>query len=201
MIIGPRYKRARKLGVAIYEKTQTPKYVAHLAKKQKLRQGRGGKTDYALQLLEKQKARHFYGINERQFGNYVAKALISKTDTSTELIKMLESRLDNVVLKMSLLPSRASARQSVTHGHITVNGKTVNIPSYQVSIGDVIAIRDGSKNKKNFIEVWEKVKKIGVPAWIKCDIDKQCAMIDGLPRVAPTDLLFNVKSVLEFYTR
>jgi len=200
MLIGPRYKRARKLGIALYEKTQTPKYTAHLAKK-KRPQGRGGRSDFGMQLLEKQKARHFYGVNEKQFGNYVAKALNTKGDTSIELIKMLESRLDNVVLKLSILPSRAAARQAVSHGHITVNGKIVNIPSFQVKIGDVIAVREGSKTKKHFQDAWEKAKKASIPAWIKCDVDKQCAMIDGSPRVAPTDLLFNVKSVLEFYTR
>ncbi len=199
MLIGPRYKRARKLGVALYEKTQTPKYAAHLAKKAK--PGRSSKSDYGQTLAEKQKARHFYGINERQFGNYVAKALVTKGDTSTELVKLLESRLDNVVLKIGLVSTRAAARQTVSHGHIIVNGKKISIPSYQTKVGDVISIREGSKNNTNLVDAWERVKKAGTPAWIKCDVEKQVAMIDGLPRVAPTDLLFNVKTVLEFYTR
>ncbi len=201
MIIGPKYKKARRLGVPVFEKTQTPKFTAHLAKKAPKRQGKGGRSDFGAQLLEKQKARYSYGVNEKQFYNYVEKALSKKGDTASALINMLESRLDNVVLRLGIVPTRSAARQVVSHRHITVNGKIVNIPSYQVSVGEVIGLRDGSKNSPLFANSWEKAKKIQIPAWIKCDVDKQCAMIDGEPKIAQTDLLFNVKSVLEFYTR
>ncbi|MDO8575080.1 MAG: 30S ribosomal protein S4 [bacterium] len=200
MIIGPRYKKARKLGIPVFEKTQTPKYTAHLASKSKPQGGRG-RTEYAMQMLEKQRARFSYGVGEKQFFNYVKKALSEKGDTSLALVRMLEGRLDNVVLRLGMLASRAASRQAVSHGHITVNGKKVTIPSYQVSLGDIISIRTGSQSKPLFVSAWEKAKKAPIPAWIKFDFDKQQARIDGEPKVATTELLFNVKSVLEFYTR
>ncbi|MCX6716605.1 MAG: 30S ribosomal protein S4 [Candidatus Taylorbacteria bacterium] len=200
MIIGPKFKKARKLGVPVFEKTQTPKFAAYLAKKGKP-PGRGNKSDYGAQMLEKQRARFSYGVNEKQFYNYVKAALNEKGDTSVALLRMLEGRLDNVVLRLRISPTRSAARQAVSHRHITVNGKVVTIPSYQVSLGDVIGIREGSKNMTIFVSVWEKAKKAPVPAWLKCDFDKNCAVIDGEPKIAQTELLFNVKSVLEYYTR
>lgn len=202
MKIGPRYKKARRLGVPIFEKTQTQKYIAHLAKKGKTPSARSGKTDYGIQMLEKQKARFSYAVNERQFSNYVKKALNEKGDTASSLLKELESRLDNVVLRIGLVPTRSFARQVVSHRHITVNGKVVNIPSFKVSTGDIISIREGSKKSAIFLSVWEKVaKNSNIPNWIKIDPEKQIAVIDGVPRIENSELQFNIKSVLEFYTR
>src|SRR3954462_15916741 len=138
MIIGPRYKIARRLGVPVFEKTQTQKYAARAA-------ARGGgkgtgkpraKSDYGLGMLEKQRARYSYGVSSKQFGNYIKKATEKKGNSSELLIRLLESRLDNVALRGGYAPTRAAARQMVSHGHLMVNGKIVTIPSYHVSVGD-----------------------------------------------------------------
>lgn len=203
MIIGPRYKIARRLGVAIFEKTQTQKFAAREA-------ARGGgkgqsrpkaKSDYGLGLLEKQKARYSYGVSAKQFGNYVKKAVDKKGNSGEALISALESRLDNVALRAGFATTRAAARQMTSHGHLTVNGKIVTIPSYAVSVGDVIGIREGSKKKPLFSTLDERLKTVKIPAWIKLNFDKKEVVVDGIPNAQQSELLFNVGAVLEFYSR
>jgi small subunit ribosomal protein S4 len=162
---------------------------------------RGGKSEFGRQMLEKQKARYSYGISAGQFANYVKSALQAKGDNARNLIRALESRLDNVVLRAGLSSSRSGARQLVSHGHITVNGKIVNIPSYKVEIGDIVTIREGSKKKGVFARLDEELKNITTPAWLKFNPETRVITIDGEPAANMTDLLFDVRSVLEFYTR
>ncbi len=151
MHIGPKYKIARRLGSAVFEKTQTAKFSLNEQKKTKnLRQKRPSSV-FGQQLIEKQKVRFTYCIVEKQLKNYVKKVIeTSKTGQSDLLFKLLENRLDNVVLKSGFVKSRLMARQAVSHGHFTVNGVRVNIPSYAVKKDDVIAVREGSKSKKLF---------------------------------------------------
>jgi len=143
---GPKTKIARKFGEAIYgddkafEKRNYPPG-QHGANKR-----RGKKSEYATQLMEKQKAKYTYGILERQFRNMFKKATASSGITGEVLLQLCESRLDNVVYRMGLSPSRSGARQLVSHRHITVNGELVNIPSYQLKAGDVVAVREKSKS-------------------------------------------------------
>ena len=167
----------------------------------KEKKGRGGKSEYGRQMLEKQKARYSYGVSGGQFGLYVKSALKTKGDNAKNLMRILEGRLDNVVLKAGFALSRSAARQIISHRHMTVNGKVVNIPSYQVKIGDKIAIREGSKKKAVFAKLDEYMKNATTPAWIKLDINTKEISITGEPTVVNEELLFDVRSVLEFYTR
>jgi len=163
--------------------------------------GRDQKSEYGRQMLEKQKARYSYGISSGQFTNYVKKALQSTGDNTKNLIHILESRLDNVVLRAGFAPTRSAARQVVNHGHITVNGKKVTIPSYQVRSGDKVTIREGSKKKVVFSKLEEEFKTIKWPNWMTVDADLKVITVSGEPTTDKTELLFDVGSVLEFYTR
>ena len=143
---GPKTKIARKFGEAIFgddkafEKRNYPPG-QHGANKR-----RGKKSEYAIQLMEKQKAKYTYGVLERQFRNMFKRARASQGITGEVLLQLCESRLDNVVFRMGISPSRSGARQLVSHRHITVNGELVNIPSYSLKAGDVIAVREKSKS-------------------------------------------------------
>ncbi len=143
---GPKTKIARKFGEAIFgedkafEKRNYPPGQHGMAKK------RGKKSEYAVQLMEKQKAKYSYGILEKQFRNLFEKAAASKGVTGEILLQLCEARLDNVVFRMGIAPSRRGARQIVSHRHITVNGEVVNIPSYHLKPGDVVGVREKSKS-------------------------------------------------------
>lgn len=203
MKIGPKYKIARRLGVGVFEKTQTQKFAVRSEQKRAASKNQKPRTksDYGLGLLEKQKARYSYGITSKQFGNYVAKATERKGNSSELLISLLESRLDNVALRAGFASTRQAARQMTSHGHLTINKKIVTIPSYQVKVGDVIGIREGSKKKGLFTTLDERLKTIKIPAWLKLNFDKKEVVVDGIPNAAPTELMFNVGAVLEFYSR
>jgi small subunit ribosomal protein S4 len=143
---GPKTRIARKFGEAIFgddksfEKRNYPPGQHGMAKK------RGKKSEYAVQLMEKQKAKYSYGILEKQFRNLFEKASATKGVTGEVLLQLCEARLDNVVFRMGIAPSRRGARQIVSHRHITVNGSVVNIPSYHLKPGDVVAVREKSKS-------------------------------------------------------
>ena len=143
---GPKTKIARKFGEAIFgddkafEKRNYPPGQHGMAKK------RGKKSEYAIQLMEKQKAKYSYGILEKQFRNLFEKASATKGVTGEVLLQLCEARLDNVVFRMGIAPSRRGARQIVSHRHITVNGEVVNIPSYHLKPGDKVAVREKSKS-------------------------------------------------------
>lgn len=202
MIIGPRYKIARRLGVPVFEKTQTQKYALRAQNAKGATTGRPrAKSEYGLGLLEKQKARYSYGVSSRQFGKYVKEATEKKGNSAELLVRTLESRLDNVALRAGFASTRAFARQMTSHGHLTVNGKIVTIPSYQVSVGDVIGIREGSKKKPLFATLDERLKTLKLPAWLKLNFDKKEVTVEGIPHAAPSELLFNPGAVLEFYSR
>ncbi|MBI5133834.1 MAG: 30S ribosomal protein S4 [Candidatus Taylorbacteria bacterium] len=201
MKIGPKYKIARRLGANIFEKTQTQKFA--------LRQERKGvkgsyrpKGDYALAVLEKQKVRYTYGILERQFKKYVKESVEKKgVNTVQALFERLETRLDNVVYRLGWAPTRQAARQMVSHGHILVNGKRTNVPSLTVSMGDKITVRNASQKKPLFKEFDEKAKKVALPSWLSYDADKKVAGVQGMPKHNPTEHLFNLGQVIEFYSR
>ncbi len=201
MKIGQRYKIARRLGAPVFEKTQNQKFALRSERKGST----GGKpktrSDYGLGLIEKQKARYSYGITSKQFTNYVKKAISLKGNASEHLTRMLESRLDTVALRAGYATTRQAARQLTSHGHLTVNGKIVTIPSYAVKVGDVIGIREGSKKKVLFATLDDRFKTVKLPAWLKLNFDKKEVTIDGIPHIATTELLFNPGTVLEFYSR
>lgn len=203
MLIKGKYKIARRLGPQIFEKTQTQKFAISTSKKGRkfepkhIRQ----RTDYGNQMLEKQKARFMYIINERQFSKYVRESLAKKTTkASDELYRRLEMRLDNVVYRIGFANTRLFSRQMVTHGHIKVNGKKVSIPSYEVKNGDKISIRDRSLKKPIFTAIDEKLKNAIIPVWIKLD-DKKVASIQGVPKINKNETSFNLQAIIEFYSR
>lgn len=204
MKIGPRYKIARRLNAPVFEKTQTQKYALR-SQRSTVSPSKGkkprAKSDFGLGMLEKQKARFSYGVSEKQFSNYVKKATAKSGSSSETLVRLLESRLDNVVLRAGFAPTRQAARQMVAHGHITLKGLTCKVPSAQVTVGDVIGIREGSKKKPLFATIDEKLKAAKLPAWLKLNFDKKEVAIDGSPSVQQSELLFNVGTVLEFYSR
>lgn len=204
MIIGPRYKIARRVGAPIFEKTQTQKYVLSQGRREKSgERGPRQKSDFGLQMAEKQKARFTYLLSEKQFSNYVKKAIATKGNNVSILYSFLEQRLDNVIYRMGFANTRAAARQMVSHGHITVNGKRVTIPSIQVGEGDVIGLRAGSAKKPIFATLGDKIKNSTTPAWIKLDADKRQAAITGIPNheADKAGLMFDLSVVIEFYSR
>ncbi|HEU5114630.1 MAG TPA: 30S ribosomal protein S4 [Candidatus Paceibacterota bacterium] len=201
MINGPKYKIARRLGASIFEKTQTQKF----ALRQERKGGKGPyrpKGEFATAMLEKQKVRYTYGVLERQFKRYVKESVAKKgVNTVQALYERLEMRLDNVAYRLGWAPTRLAARQMVAHGHIFVNGKRTNSPSLTVAIGDKVSIRPGSLKKPLFKDIDDKTKKISTPSWLSYDADKKTAEITGTPKHNPTELLFNLGQVIEFYSR
>jgi small subunit ribosomal protein S4 len=204
MIRGPKYKIARRLGAPVFEKTQTQKFKLSEEKKSKgkKRGGFGTATNFALQLKEKQKARYTYGVSEKQFKNYVKKIIESKVAQPQEqLFIALESRLDNAVARIGLGSTRAFARQLVSHGHITINGKKVTIPSYKIGKGDVIGLREGSKGKNVFKDADERSKTREIPNWLAYDADKKVWNVQGAPKLEGENLLFDLDLVIQYYKR
>ena len=199
MITGPQYKIARRLGAPIFEKTQTQKFVERSERKGKTRSFTKQKSEYAIQLNEKQKARFTYGLTERQFSNYVKEAIARKTPKTTHLIfEFLEGRLDNTMYRLGLAPTRRAARQMVSHGHILVNGKKTNIPSRRMELGDVVSIREGSKSTSLFTKENENPKT--PPAWVQYDVPSKTATVIAKPEFQ-SDTMFDLNAVIEFYSR
>lgn len=149
---GPKTKIARKFGEAIFGDDKSFEKRNYPPGQHGNNRRRGKKSEYAIQLMEKQKAKYTYGILEKQFRNIFAKANSSGGVTGEVLLQLCESRLDNVVYRMGVSPSRSGARQLVSHRHITVNGKLVNIPSYILQPGDVVAVREKSKSLKIVVD-------------------------------------------------
>ncbi|NQV88384.1 MAG: 30S ribosomal protein S4 [Parcubacteria group bacterium] len=205
MIIGPKYKIARRLGAPVFEKTQNQKFVLSLARRGKPSRGKKGprqRTDYGAQMTEKQKARYTYLIGEKQFSNYVKKAIADKSAKTVDLLfRNLETRLDSIVFRLGFANTRSFSRQMISHGHIVVNGKRVDIPSAQIYLGDKISIKEGSLKKNMFIGIDDRLKNHTVPSWIKFDFAKKEAEIQGMPKLEQADLLFDLNAVLEFYSR
>lgn len=200
MITGPKYKIARRLGANIYEKTQTAKF----ALRQERKAGKGPyrpKGQFATQMLEKQKARLSYGMGERQFKKYVKESVAQRGNTTQTLFVRLESRLDNVIYRLGFASTRLGARQMISHGHITVDGKKVTIASYSTVQGEKVSVRASSMKKALFAGFDEKLKTVKIPAWLSYDAEKRTATVESAPKYAPTEHLFNLGQVIEFYSR
>lgn len=160
------------------------------------------KSEYGLQLNEKQKMKLVYSLREKQFKNYVFKALNKKDkDASEYLTSLLERRLDNIIYRLGFTMSRGAARQTVSHGHILVNGKKVNIPSFNANVGDKISIRENSKTKKNFENLSLKLKKYETPKWLKLDKEKNEGEVLREPSAEENEFKINTASIIEFYLK
>jgi len=158
-------------------------------------------SNYATQLREKQKLRYIYGVLERQFSNYYKEAARRKGATGENLLKLLESRLDNVVYRMGFGVTRAEARQLVSHKAISVNGQTVNIPSYQVSAKDVVSIREKSRNQTRIQDSLAIAEQIGFPEWIDVDVKKMEGVFKGAPDRSELPADINESLVVELYSK
>lgn len=199
MKIGPRYKIARRLGADLFPKTQSAKFA--------LRAGRGAvkgyaRSEFGAQLREKQRARFFYGVTERQFTRYVKNAIAGKTVRDDQaLYTELETRLDNVIHRLGIAPSRQAARQYVSHGHFTINGVRVSVPSYSLKTGDVIRLRKGSETALPFVALKDNIRDYQAPAWLRFDLQKGEATVVAIPKLVRAELPFNISAILEFYRR
>jgi small subunit ribosomal protein S4 len=203
MKIGPRYKVARRLGAPVFEKTQTQRYALSQARKEKSGKAfQRPKSDFGIQLLEKQKARYTYALPERQFSKYAKEALAKKDKRAVDrLFQDLELRADNVAYRAGLAPTRLAARQMVSHGHVCINGKRITIPSYKLKIGDVLTVRAGSMSKGLFNKLQERLESYTHPSWIKFDKDKRSVEVMSEPKYQATESLFDINAILEFYSR
>ncbi len=203
MKIGPKYKIARRLGAAVFEKTQTAKFTQNEQKKSKnMRPKKRSNSVFGQQLIEKQKVRFTYCITEKQLKNYVKKVIAaSKTNQSDLLFKNLENRLDNVVLKSGFVKTRPLARQVVSHGHFRVNNVRVNIPSFSVKKGDVVTVREGSKAKKLFENAEKSLSEANNPSWLKINAKDLSVEITGEAVYTPQELHFDLNSVMEYYKK
>ncbi len=166
----------------------------------RMRRGRRP-SDYARQLREKQKLRRMYGVLERQFRRYFRKAERQPGLTAENLIVLLERRMDNVVYRLGFADSRAQARQLVQHGHFTVNGRRVTIPSILVRPSDLVAVREGSRKRTYFKERAEMLDGQKVPVWLRLDPAGLSAQVTALPRREDVDISINEQLVVEYYSR
>ena len=204
MKIGPKYKIAKRLGASVFEKTQSQKFALAEARKSKVRGGkrRGTTSDFGRQLIEKQKTRFTYGITERQFRNYVDATMKERGGNPAErLHQHLERRLDNVVYRLKLAPTRRAGRQYVSHGHITVNGRKITIPSHKVSVGDTIAVREGSKSARAFEHSKTHMSEGTIPGWLIPNPNDLSGVMKELPIWSETEAAGNLTEVISFYSR
>lgn len=162
-------------------------------------QGRKKISEYGLQLREKQKTKRFYGLQETQFRNLFDKAARKKGITGENLLILLETRLDNVVFRLGFASSRKEARQLVTHGHFTVNGRKVDIPSYQVKAGDIIKVKEKSASSPKFREI--KDMAITVPSWVTVDVDKLEGKVISIPLRDEIDTPVAEHLIVELYSK
>ena len=158
-------------------------------------------SDYGNQLREKQKLRRTYGILERQFRRYFGEAARRKGSTGTNLLQLLESRLDNVVYRMGLGSTRAEARQLVTHGSITVNGKVLNIPSALVKAADLIGVTEKAKAQLRIQDALQLAEKVGFPSWVEVDVKKMAGTFKGAPDRSEFAQDINESLVVELYSK
>lgn len=200
MQIGPRYKICKRLGSGVFQKCQTQKF--ETSKSRSEPKYRRRQSNYGMQLEEKQKVRYSYGIHERQFRSYVHTATAqNKERPVTALYQDLETRLDNVVFRAGFGKSRQMSRQLVVHGHIFVNGRRIDVPSYSVKTGDEVSVRPQSQDKGPFQDAKEGFEGCSAPAWLSVDREKLTATIQAAPAYDPTVEIFDLTSVIEFYSR
>lgn len=206
MKLGPKYKICKRLGAQVFEKCQTQKFALAQENSAPRKKGKGGQrggSSFGVQLIEKQKARFTYGISETQFFRYVKEAMSRKgADSSRELVSRLEARLDNVVFRMGMAATRRQARQLVSHGHITIDGRRMTVPSYKVNPGEVVAVRTESRQSPLFAAVEEKQLARTLPNWLSAVAgDPHAARVEAEPAAATDQLQFDPAVIIQFYSR
>lgn len=206
--LGPKEKKERRLGAKLAlkgERSLGPKAAmvrrpyppgVHGQKRQRK------KTEFGMQLASKQKIRFTYGLMEKQFSKYISKALKNKKETEGAIVRSLENRLDNVVYRLGYAKSRGQARQLVNHGHFKVNGRPVNIPSYQVVKGDKVELKERSFNNAYFNNVKAEIKKYAEPQWLRIDKEKMAGEVIGIPTLDDSGINHeDLYTTIEFYSR
>ena len=196
---GPKSKIARKFGEPIFGEDKSLEKRNYPPGQHGSSKRRGKKSEYAIQLMEKQKAKYTYGILEKQFRNLFEKASRSKGVTGEVLLQLCESRLDNMVYRFGLSPSRSGARQLVSHRHITVNGSIVNIPSYQVKKGDVVGVREKSKSLNIIQEA--NSKDYSSNEWLSWNKDKLQGTYVNVPERAQIPETIKEQLIVELYSK
>ena len=206
---GPKEKIERRLGEKLFLKGERSHSQKSATVKKPYPPGMHGQkrarkpSEYSSQLNSKQKIKNTYRLLEKQFKNYLKAAVRNKKDPYSIIVSELEHRLDNVVFRTGLAQSRDQARQIVGHGHILVNDKKVNIPSFKTKTGDIIKIREGSQRSPyfaNFVPQW--LKKYETPMWIELDKEKMIAIIKGQPTIEESGIRPNdLQAIIEFYSR
>jgi small subunit ribosomal protein S4 len=211
--LGPVCKLCRREGEKLFlkgERCFTPKCAferrsfapgQHGKSGSRSRSATGRESDFARQLRAKQKARRVYGTLERQFRGYYGVAKKRRGLAGFNLLQILESRLDNVVFRMGFATNRAQARLLVTHGHFTVNGRRTDIPSMQVGAGDVVQVRESSRETTYFKELADFAAKRNIPSWIGRDLKTLTGTVQRLPERAEIDGNLNEQLIVEFYSR
>lgn len=200
--LGPKDKLSRREGVNLFDKTKSPLTKRNYPPGVHGPSGRGRLTTYGAQLREKQKAKRIYGIFEKQFINYYKKALSKKGNTGQIMIEFLETRLDNIVYRSGLADSRAQARQLVNHAWFLVNDKPVDIPSYQCKVGDLVKIKKTKQEKKLIKDLLKKFSnKSELPDWVSFDPKSMTIKLLTLPKIDEKSLLFDIRSIIEFYSK
>ncbi len=203
--LGPKAKLSRREGTDLFLKSAR-RSIADKAKFDS-KPGQHGRTsgartsDYGLQLREKQKVKRMYGVLERQFRRYFAEADRRKGNTGANLLALLESRLDNVVYRMGFGSTRAEARQLVSHKAITVNGASVNIPSFMVKAGDIVGLREKSKKQNRVVEALQLAQQVGMPAWVEVSIEKAEGTFKSVPDRDQFGADINESLIVELYSR
>ena len=202
--LGPTCKLSRREGTDLFLKSRGKS----LENKCKLdqRPGQHGtkrtrSSDYALQLRAKQRLRRIYGILEKQFRNYYKSADMKKGATGESLLNLLESRLDNVVYRMGFASTRAEARQLVCHKSILVNGALINVPSYQVILGDVLSIREKAKKQQRIVDALTVAEQYGFPAWVEVNSKAMSGTFNSLPDRVDLGSDINEQLVVELYSK
>jgi len=163
--------------------------------------GRKRLSDYGLQLQEKQKAKKYYGLLEKQFRLTFTKASKKQGDAGKNFLKLLEMRLDNVIFRLGLASSRSQARQMVNHGHFTINGRKANIPSIIVKLGQVVKIKKNSQNNRYFKNLEEKLKKADRPSWLSFDVKDLSSKVLHEPKDEDLPQNINVQMIIEYYSK
>ena len=191
----PVLKRCKTLGLSLavlgYSKST----------KRQPKQSRRKQSEYGMQLNEKQKVKFIYGVLEKPFRNYYAKAKQMEGMTGENLMRILESRLDNVIFRMGLARTRKEARQIVDHKHVLVNGKRVNIPSYLVKAGDVIEIKENKKGSQRYKEILEATAGNMVPEWLEADAENLRGTVKELPNREAIDVPVDEMLIVELYSK
>ncbi|CAN5122357.1 30S ribosomal protein S4 [soil metagenome] len=202
---GPKNRIARRENMDLGLKTTGSKSQALLLKKinifpgQHGTKGRRKKSEHSRQLREKQKLRYTFGVTEKQLKNYFSKASRKRGNTSIFLVELIEQRLDNVVYRLGFAPTRAAARQIVSHGHITVNEKKVTIPSYHIEVGDNITFRKEESKKIPYIETFRAQTDLIIPEWLQ--VKKDIGSLLKIPDTSLLEKMINLRLVIEFYSK